>query len=220
MPDDDLLPDLASAVVESLPGGALVGVLLDRATRAVQSEWRRNLSTSIGIATARAGMSRADLDELLEREPRLVPLVVRVLHAAGMNGHDKTLKLLGGFLGEALSDTSHIDDVSLMLSAIEDMTEHHIKVLEILESPLDSHAAIADVGESRWTTGLLAHVSNMRPEFTLVATQGLVNAGFVRHAGIDGGTVRSDDLETGGTVLQITQLGGTVLEVLRAVASE
>ena len=220
MPDDDLLPELAGAAVDSLPGGALLGVLLDRATRAVQSEWRRNLSVSIRIATTHAGMDRADLDELLEREPRLVPLFVRVLYAAGMNGCDKTLKLLGGFLGEALADTSQIDDVSLMLSAVENMTEHHVKVLEIVEGPLGDHAGIPSSQGSHWTTGVLTQVSGMRAELVLVAMQGLVNAGFVSDGGIDGGTAAFDDLSTGGTILEITELGRTVLEVLRAVTTD
>jgi hypothetical protein len=220
MTDDDLLPELAAAAVESLPGGAFLGVLFDRATRAVQVEWRRNLSTAISIATDVAGLSREDLDELLELEPQLVPLFVRVLYAAGMNGHDKTLKLLGGFLGQALADTSHIDDVSLMLSAVENMTEHHIKVLEIVESPVGAHKIAAETSGTHWTTGLLVQVSGMRRELTLVAAQGLMNAGFVSDEGIDGGGATFGDLETGGTILQITELGQTVLDVLRAVAND
>ena len=215
MTEDDLLPELASAAVDSLPGGAFLGVLLDRATRAVQAEWRRNLSTAIKIATHQAGLSREDLDELIEREPRLV----RVLYAAGKNGHDKTLKLLGGFLGQALADTSRIDDVALMLSAIENLSEHHIKVLEIVETPVSSHASLSGTPSTHWTTGLLVQVSGMRRELSLVAAQGLINAGLVSDVGIDGGGVTYGDLEAGGTILQVTELGQAILQVLRAVAA-
>lgn len=215
MADDELLPDLASAAVESLPGGAFIGVLVERGARALQVEWRRNLSTAIRVATDQAGLSREDLSELIEREPRLVPLFVRVLYAAGMNGHDKTLKLLGGFLGQALADTTQIDDVSLMLSAVENMAEHHIKVLEIVETPISSHPEIEDTRGTHWTTGLLVAVSGMRRELTLVAAQGLMNAGFVSDQGLDGGSVTYGDLETGGTIIELTELGQTVLEVLR-----
>ncbi len=221
MPSDkNLVPELAAAAVDSLPGGAILGVLVDRAARAVQSEWRRNQSTAIRVATARAGLSREDLAELLEREPRLSPLLIRVLFAAGTNGHDKTLKLLGGFLGEALTDTTRIDDVSLILSVIEDLSEHHIKVLEIVESPLNSHDVATEASATRWTTGLVVRVAGMRRELALVATQGLLNAGLVSNDGIDGGGATFGDLETGGTILQITELGQTILQVLRAVSDE
>lgn len=199
--------------MDSLPGGAFLGVLVERGARALQVEWRRNLSTAIRVATDQAGLSREDLGELIEHEPRLIPLFIRVLYAAGMNGQDKTLKLLGGFLGQALADTTQIDDVSLMLSAVENMSEHHIKVLEIVESPISSHPAIADTRGTHWTTGLLVAVSGMRRELTLVAAQGLMNAGFVSDQGLDGGSVGG--LETGGTIIEITELGQTVLEVLR-----
>lgn len=218
--DKNLVPELAAAAVDSLPGGAILGVLVDRAARAVQSEWRRNQSTAIRVATARAGLSREDLAELLEREPRLSPLLIRVLFAAGTNGHDKTLKLLGGFLGEALTDTTRIDDVSLILSVIEDLSEHHIKVLEIVESPLNSHDVATEASATRWTTGLVVRVAGMRRELALVATQGLLNAGLVSNDGIDGGGATFGDLETGGTILQITELGQTILQVLRAVSDE
>jgi hypothetical protein len=137
-----------------------------------------------------------------------------------MNGHDKTLKLLGGFLGQALADPSHIDDVSLMLSAIENLTEHHIKVLEIVESPLACHDVIAGTSATHWTTGLVVQVASMRRELTLVAAQGLLNAGFVSDQGIDGGGATYGDLETGGTIVEITEMGLTILKVLRAISDE
>lgn len=169
---------------------------------------------TIELATQRAGISREDLAERLERDPQLVPLFVRVLYAAGMNGHDRTLRLLGGFLGDALSDVSQVDDVSLMLAAVENLSEHHIKVLELAASSLSSHDSIAGVQARHWTTGLMIQVAGMRPELTLVACQGLLNAGFVSDGGIDGGGATYADLEAGGTILQITELGETVLCLL------
>ena len=156
--------------------------------------------------------------ERLEREPELVPLFVRVLYAAGTNGHDKTLKILGGLLGHALADVSQVDDVSLLLSAVENLTEHHLKVLEILETPPTQYAALSGIAGQRWNTGLVVQVSGMRRELTLVAVQGLLNAGFVTDAGIDAGVVTYDDLESGGTIIEMTEVGESVLQVLRAMS--
>jgi hypothetical protein len=217
VPDDDLVPELAAATVNSLPGGAFLSILFDRSTRAVRREWERNLSTALRVAEARSGLSREDLQERLEESPQLVPLYVRVLYAAGMTGHDRTLKLLGGFLGEAFADTSQVDDVSLILSSVESLTEHHIKALEIIASPLSSSEIGAASKATKWSTGLVAQVSGMRPSLAHAACRGLLNAGL---ASDDAGGTTLGNLLQGGTVLEPTDLGRTVLEVLNAVAKE
>lgn len=214
--DDSLMPELVGGAVGLLPGGGLVGALRERATRAVMSEWRRNNSKVLALATAQAGMSREDLAEVLEREPSVVPLLVRTLYAAGMSGQDKTLRVLAGFLGAAFADLSKVDDVSLMLAAVADLHEHHIKVLELLERAPSECLALRRVQATHWTTDTIVTASDMRRELTLAAVRGLLNAGFVADEGIDGG-MTWDDVETGGTVLAITDMGKTVLDALRAV---
>ena len=215
---DDLLPELAAGLLDELPGGGVLRVLGARISRAVLEEWRRNCSLTLRIATEHAGMSREDVAEALEREPKLAPLFVRVLYASGMNGHDKTLKLLAGFLGEALADVTRIDDVALMLSVIADFSEHHIKILELLATPVAGAELPRKTEATSWTTGLVVAASDMRPELALAASQGLLNAGFLSDAGLDGGGATYGDMSEGGTILVLTELGQTVLEVLRSVA--
>lgn len=137
-----------------------------------------------------------------------------------MNRDNKILRILAGFLGEALANSSTVDDVSPMLLAVEDLGEHHIKVLEILERRPREFDELEDLGShggTQWTTGLLDMVSGMRTELSLVAYRGLVNAGFVAEYGFDGGDVTG---ETGGTIIAMTELGRTVMQVLRDVAGE
>lgn len=214
--DDSLIPELVGGAVGLIPGGGLVQALGERASRAVMSEWKRNSSKVLALAVAQAGMSREDLADVLERKPSVVPLLVRTLYAAGMSGQDKTLRVLAGFLGTALADVSKVDDVSLMLSAIADLHEHHIKVLEILEQRSTDSPALRHVEAARWTTDLVVKASGMRRELTLAAVRGLLNAGFAADNGIDE-DMTWDDLESGGALLAITDLGKTVLDTLRAV---
>lgn len=209
--DDHLFPQLVGGTIGLLPGGSLLAVAGERAARAVSAELRRNQSRTLHLAIQRAGMSREDLAEALETQPSLVPLLIRVLHAAGMNGHDKTLRLLAGFLGDALGDVSRVDDASLMLTVVSDLGEHHVKVLETVSYAPSELPKTRNRSSTHWTTGLLKEASNMREELVLVAVQGLINAGLVADAGIDGG---GPDFE-GGTILEITEMGKTVLEVLK-----
>ncbi len=84
--------------VTGLPGpvGSSVG---KRMYRAVAAEWQRNRSTALRAAEAATGLTREQIEEWAEAEPRAIPLYLKVLWAAGMNGHDDTLRAMGTVLG-------------------------------------------------------------------------------------------------------------------------
>jgi hypothetical protein len=216
--DDNLIPMLAAGALDLLPGGGLLGVFGERGTRLVLQEWQRNRSLALSLASERAGLSREDLEELVAENPRVIPLLIRTLHAAGMTGQDEAIGLLAGFLGDALADVSKISDVETLIGAVQNLTEHHIKLLEIIASAPSDYPQLADLAGDHWTTGLVIAISSMRPELALAGVQGLLATGFVSDAGLDGGGATWGDLESGGTILQITDLGGTVLDMLGEVA--
>ncbi len=169
------------------------------------------------MACQKAALSREDLEERLAEEPRLIPLTIRTLHAAGMTGQDETLRLLAGFLGDALADVATVSDVETIIGVVQNLTEHHIKVLEIVAS---SPSEYPQLGSSidHWTSGLVVSLSSMRSELALIGIQGLIATGFLSDAGIDGGGVTWDDLGKGGAILEVTELGKTVLRMLGDVA--
>jgi hypothetical protein len=216
--DDSFIPAVAGGALDLLPGGSLVSVFGERGAKLVLQEWRRNRSLTLSLAIKQAGLSREDLEELLIEHPRVVPLLIRTLHAAGMTGQDKTLRLLAGFLGHALADVSSISDVETLIGAVQNLTEHHIKVLEIVSSSRSDYPQLTEVAGDRWTTGLVVSISSMRSELTLVGVQGLLATGFLSDAGLDGGGATWGDLESGGTILKVTELGRTVLNMLGEVA--
>jgi len=205
--------------LESLPGGPLLAALGEPLFEKAAAEWRRNASTVLAVACRRAGRSREDLEELIDQDPRLIPLVTRALFAAGMSGQDRVLSLLGGFLGDAFSDLSRTEEVATFLAAVSTLTEHHIKVLELLEMDPGTASALPDLTGQRWTTGLLVHCTDMREELTLAAVQGLFVTGFAADVGLDGGTV-AGGVDTSGTKVALTGLGEAVLEALREVTPE
>ncbi len=114
-----------------------------------------------------------------------VPLLARVLHAAGMTGQDDTLCALGMALGEAVNKRDEIDTVEMLLAALQDIRRQHILVLRALagETPL-----VDPAGASRaWTDDNVPGHVPMPEDHTRIALLGLVNAGLVRMSSGFGG---------------------------------
>ena len=104
MPDanDRLTEDLAGGAIELIPGvGPLLAPLAKRAFKSIREEWARNSSKALRAAERISGMSREELSDRISDDPRLIPLVTRVLYAAGMTGQDTILRALGTALGDA-----------------------------------------------------------------------------------------------------------------------
>ena len=83
--DEPLSDELVEGAVGMVPVfGPLMAPLASRVTRSFRDEYRRNTSTALSAAERRAGMSREELAEAIADDPRLIPLVTRLLYAAGM----------------------------------------------------------------------------------------------------------------------------------------
>lgn len=201
----DALDKLGAAALElallplGLPGiSAAAEPLLKR----VRAEISRSRSTALAAAEERAGLRREDIAEQIAEDPRLVPLVIRMLYAAGMTGHDRTLKALGGVFGRAVQDRSSVDECELILTALADLTGNHAATLLLLsEDPpeLSGHARV-------WTPDLLARSSDLPPHATSLCLAALVARGLADAATGVGGV----------NVCRITALGYEVLNVLHA----
>lgn len=137
---EDVAQDVVGAFVP------LANTVGKRLYRAISAEWARNRSTALGSALRASGLSREDFEEWAEREPRAIPLYLKVLWAAGINGHDQTLRAMGAVLGEAARATARgsddgFEDAELALRAMDDLTPRHFRVLAAVD---EGH-----VGENR-----------------------------------------------------------------------
>lgn len=127
---DELVEDLAGdAVAALIPMGNILGKPL---ARSVTAEWRRNTSRALRVAEASSGLSREDFAEWIKADVRGIPLYLKVLWAAGMNGHDQTLRAMGAVFGSAAKATARGDDeafeeAELALRAMSDLTPRHFK---------------------------------------------------------------------------------------------
>lgn len=206
----EFAPELAAGLVGMVPVvGSLAQPLVKHLTSRMMEERERNASLVLRLACQRSGHSREDLAEALERDPRLVSLVNRVLFEAGMNGQTSVLQVLAGFLGDALNDTSKIDDVHALLAPIAGLSEHHIRVLEELNAGSEEPDDLAT-----WNFSSLIAAVPIRAELVLAAIQGLYAGGFAQSQGLDGGDPTG---LLGGELISITPLGQTLLEVLIAI---
>jgi hypothetical protein len=64
-----------------------------------------------------------------------------------------------------------VDEVHLLLGGLEDLSEHHIRVLEVLITDPRDHPRLP-LAETHWTTGTLSGVVPVRNELVSVAVQG------------------------------------------------
>jgi hypothetical protein len=155
-------------------------------------------------------MSREELAEAIADDPRLIPLVTRLLYAAGMTGQDETLKLLGTAFGDAVRQRDHIDETEMILSALSDLRKHHVEILQLLATPAPPPPdAEAEGAHGAWWPALLGERSGMREEFVILCLAGLTNAGLVRTRNT-----------YGGPSYEPTEIGLNILDVLTQLSVE
>ncbi|MBM0123436.1 hypothetical protein [Pimelobacter simplex] len=133
--EDNLADRLAGDAFGTLvPGANAIG---EQVAGLVRREWARLTSRALTVAEVRSGLTREEFADWVEAEPQAVPLYMKVLWAAGMNGHDATLRAMGAVLGEAANATARKDEegfarAELALQAMTDLGPLHFRVLAVL----------------------------------------------------------------------------------------
>lgn len=213
MTEDDWVDESAGAAAEMVPFvGPVLGMLTRRASAAIRAEWQRNGSTAMRAAERVSGLSRWDLQESIADNPRLVPLLTRVLYQATMTGQDRTLIAMGAALGDGVRSPEHADEAEMILVALKDMQDHHLQALDALRNPTPqppSGGAPLNWIQPGKALNVedLAQASRLTPEIAELAATGLTSAGFARGHGLYGGT----------TGYSLTTMGETLLAVLDAL---
>lgn len=89
-PAESLVDDLAGGMGELIPlVGPLLSPVMKRFSTAIRAEHAHNTSIALRAAERAAHMSLEDLALAIEENPPLVPLVTRLLFAAGMTGQEE-----------------------------------------------------------------------------------------------------------------------------------
>jgi hypothetical protein len=207
MSDEPLGAELAGAAAGMVPViGPLLEVFARRTAVAVTQEGHRARSVALKAAERSAGCTREELGEAIAKDPRLVPLLVRLLYAAGMTGQDRTLKIMGTALGDAVREPSRVDEVEMILAAVAGLGEKHFRILEVLAGHPPPPAATGERQEPWGRDNLAQMPSMLEQEATLnIGLAGLIGAGLV---------FEQTGLYGGGTALIVTALGETVLQLL------
>ena len=138
--DDGLIDELVAGVVEWIPiAGNILAVPAKHLSKKIREECARNSSKALRAAERASGFSREDLADHISENPRLIPLVIRVLYTAGMTGQDAILRALGTALGDAGRDPVKIDEAELLLIGMANLRAHHIAILEV---PADHYGSL------------------------------------------------------------------------------
>jgi hypothetical protein len=206
--EDSLSDDLAAGAVETIPVlGPILAPFAKRLSGKIREEWDRNTSEALRAAERASGMSRERLADRMSEDPRLIPLVVRVLYVAGMTGQDAILRALGTALGDAVRIPENIDEAEILLIGMADLRGHHIDTLKIMTERLP-HPTEPDQF-AYWTSESLANKSGYSRDLVNICIAGLVSSGLIRQA---------DDAY--GVAYEITELGRTALEVLNELGEK
>lgn len=217
-PDRDHPADLAASEVVGavVPGiGWIAGPLL----RAAREESQRNASTALRAAERASGMSREDLEERIAAEPAMLPLYLHVLWAAGMNGHDETLRAMGTALGDAAraharNERDAFDTAEDVLRAMREFTPRHWAVLvHVAENSPDQGSPPEDERWQAVTARNIALGLELTEATATAALAALAAAGLTR-------TAVPTLVGTSPLAYPITSLGLAVLHAARAHADE
>lgn len=206
MPDDSLTDELAGGVAGMVPViGPVASPVFERVFKLLRLEYSRNTSRAIRAAVTVSGLSREDLAEAIEQDPKLIPLFARLLHTAGMTGHDEMLRTLGATFGIGVRERSRIDEAEMLLIAAGNLTPLHISVLRLVAAapPNESgHPAC-------WPTNVIVEHSQLSESFAAICAIGLSASGLF---------VARDTYD--GTAYEVTDLGAAMIEALDRLASQ
>jgi hypothetical protein len=178
----------------------------------VSAEWRRNSSNALRAAEAASGLSREDFAEWIKQDVRAIPIYLKVLWAAGMNGHDQTLRAMGAVLGSAAQATARGDDeafeeAELALRAMSDLTPRHFRVLHVLDTAEVVTSEGRGLNYVSFMPNMVARAAGMREEVAHQCLINLAGAGLATTASV-----------YDGMAYPITDLGRAVIMAATAVA--
>jgi hypothetical protein len=178
----------------------------------VVAEQRRNRSRALRAAELMSGLSREDLAERIADNPRLVPLLTRVLYVSAMTGQDEVLAGLGAALGAAASDEDKIDEAEFMLARIEELRRHHFLILDVFDSrsPYDTHRIDErGVRIDYWRQDEILTKVSMRPDLVEMALAGLHSSGLLQL-----------ERMAEANIWTVSPFGRDVLELVAAVVAD
>jgi hypothetical protein len=178
--------------------------------RAVADQWNRNRSMALRAAESASGLTREQIQDWAEREPRAIPLYLKVLWAAGMNGHDQTLAAMGAVLGRAARATATGDDsgfetAELALRAMAELSPSHFRVLAVIAA---AGPVVSEDGSTSFGACMpeaVAEAAGLNTETTNQCLLNLAAAGLAVSRSV-----------YGGTAYPVSELG---LAVLRAAVA-
>jgi hypothetical protein len=187
------------------PFGAVVGAALtppmERLVKKSLAEFTRRGEVMAEAAAAASGLSEDEVTEVLVDDVELQPLLINIMDAAARTNNTQTLRAFGALLGEAVSTRPRrLDEQQLIVSALRDLGDPHVRVLEILEK-----LPVPESPTMGWTADLVVAAAT---DLTAGGAEAALS-GLVRH-----GLVRSTSLWA-AIGFELTSFGRAMLSVMR-----
>lgn len=173
-------PNLGSAATEDALAalGIPFGGTLATFGRLLLDEHRRRTSKALAAAEALTGKSREEISNWVMATPEVVPLLVRVLHAAGNNGNDRTLEMLGEALGRAHQRPEQRAREELIALAIDGLTQEHLDVLAVCSTDARPTSEVVEILDRRVSAAVVPMaLSQMVPRGLFISPYGRYGGG-------------------------------------------
>jgi hypothetical protein len=130
--------------------GAAVTPFLERWASLCIAEFGRRGPLVVEAAAASSGLPDGEVLECVVSDPRMQPLVSRILEAVAHTDSQEKLRLFGTVLGEAISNRpNRLDEAFLIVGALDELEAVHLRVMEVLEQEQPA-------GQDDWSDNLIA----------------------------------------------------------------
>ena len=223
-PQPSIVPDVAASAFAALVGygvgdasGAVLanalGPLLARILRRALPEWRRNAEVALEAAADSAQLPPEEFLSVVENDPRLSALALRVLESVRFSANERKIRALGALLGgEVARRGERVDEALLLADAVSQLEAPHVLVLEAMEvferREHERRAATNDPNDKKvaWFEPL-AEISGLPNHVVQLALATLVRSGALS-------PIPAWDVQG----YELSEAGRAVLEVLRSAS--
>lgn len=114
--------------------GNALGPLLVRMLQRALPEWRRKAEKTLGAAFDSSHVPPQEFLRIVESDPGLSALALRVLESVRFTANERKIKALGALLGGEIRRRGEtVDEATLLVDAISQLEAPHVMVLEAME---------------------------------------------------------------------------------------
>jgi hypothetical protein len=183
--------EIGLLAVAGLAGVPFLEPALSRLVDPLVAEQARRQSKALKAAEQLSGLSREQLADRISANPKSIQILTRFLFAAGQNGHDEILEMIGRSLVrnlEALEadKADQLLEEEMILLALQDLTPLHVSVMLAIREIAQPPAGREELGAHLARETAVITVADLSPRIARFLFASLEASGLVAHPNVFG----------------------------------